>query len=89
MRPTTHRTESKYRSTTAQPHCRHNSFLSACRKEKTPAQVAAKLKHKEGCEERPRKRTFASLWQEVFWAVIKHGSIVTDQDVLPKEAWES
>lgn len=37
--------------------------------EKTPAQVAAKLKHKE-----------------VFWAVIKHGSIVTDQDVLPKEA---
>ncbi|CAE6953076.1 MCAT [Symbiodinium sp. CCMP2592] len=38
-------------------------------KEKTPAQVAAKLKHKE-----------------VFWAVIKHGSIVTDQDVLPREA---
>jgi len=37
--------------------------------EKTPAQVAAKLKHKE-----------------VFWAVIKHGSIVTDQDVLPREA---
>ncbi|CAE7034631.1 KCNH2 [Symbiodinium natans] len=37
--------------------------------EKTPAQVAARLKHKE-----------------VFWAVIKHGSIITDQDVLPKEA---
>ncbi|CAE7780948.1 MCAT [Symbiodinium pilosum] len=36
--------------------------------EQTPAQVAAKLKHKE-----------------VFWAVIKHGSIVTDADVLPKE----
>ena len=28
------------------------------------------------------------FFQEVFWAVIKHGSIVTDADVLPKEAGE-
>ena len=60
-------------------------------KEKTPAQVAAKLKHKVGCG-LPRATPAADIWrffaQEVFWAVIKHGSIVTDQDVLPREAWE-